>query len=461
MDRESLYSRLPVPLQEAAVSLEGWRIHRQRYNTAFHRLLSEYRAREMWDQETIAAWRDQRLRAFIAHAAHSVPYYRDLFRALGATPEDFRTLADVQRLPVLDKRTVQQQPERFVSEAIPQRDTQSCHTSGTTGAGLHFAATHDSQREHWAVWWRYRMAHGLVLDTPCLYFGGRSVVPAAQQRPPFWRRNRPGRQMLFSGYHLSPAHAPAYLEAMRQSGAHWIHGYPSMVALIAGYALELNMSLPMRWVTLGAENVLPQQADLIARAFGARPRAHYSMSEGAANISECPQGSHHVDEDFAATELLPIPGSEACRIIGTNLSNPAFPLIRYDTGDLAVPSGESCPCGRPGRLVSAIDGRSEDYVITRNGARIGRLDHIFKDMVHVREAQIRQSRPGHMAMHVVRGPRYSQEDERMLRAETRKRTGDSMDFEIIYENAIPRTASGKLRFVVSEIAQKNQQDHRA
>lgn len=456
MDWERLYAALPIPLQEAAVFVEGWRIRRQRYNRVFHRLLAEYRARETWTQEAVVAWRDQRLTTFIAHAARTVPYYRDLFRELGATPEDFRTLEDVRRLPVLDKRTVQEQPERFMSEAVPRRATQRCHTSGTTGAGLHFIATIDSQREHWAVWWRYRAWHGLVPDEPCLYFGGRSIVPAAQQRPPFWRRNRPGRQILFSGYHISPAHAPAYLEAMRRSGARWIHGYPSIVALIAGYALELGVSLPMRWVTLGAENVLPQQADLIARAFGVRPRSHYSMAEGVANISECPEGRHHVDEDFAAVELLPIPGSDACRILGVNLSNPAFPLIRYDTGDLAAPGGESCPCGRPGRLVAAIDGRDEDYVVTKNGTRLGRLDHIFKDMVRVREAQIRQNRPGHMELRVVRGPGYSTEDEAALRAETRKRVGDDMDFDIIYVSALPRSSCGKLRFVVSKTAGKKQ-----
>ena len=451
MDRERLYAALPIPLQQAAICAEGCRIQRKRYNAVFHCMLEEYRARTFWSRDEIAAWRDRRLAAFVAHAARNVPYYRDLFHGLDAAPQDFKTLDDLKRLPILEKHTVQDQPDRFLSDTAEDYETMTCHTSGSTGAGLNFTATVDAQREHWALWWRYRNWHGLHIEEPCLYFGGRSIVPAKQQRPPFWRHNRPGRQWLFSGYHLSPEHAPAYIDAIRRAEARWIHGYPSLVALMAAYVLQFGGNFEMRWVTLGAENVLPQQAELIERAFGVRPLSHYSMAEGVANISECPAGHHHVDEDFAAVEFLPQDDGPSCRILGTNLSNPAFPLLRYDTGDLAVPMEGECSCGRPGRLVAAIDGRQEDVVVTKSGARLGRLDHVFKDMVHIREAQIRQTRPGHIALCVVRGPGFAEVDERRLREETRKRTGNDLDFDIVYLDALPRTARGKLRFVVSEI----------
>lgn len=110
----------------------------------------------------------------------------------------------------------------------------------------------------------------------------------------------------------------------------------------------------------------------------------------AANISQCLEGFLHVDEDFAAVEFLPA-GGDQYRIVGTNLSNLAFPLIRYDTGDLATLTDAICECGRPGRIVEHLDGRQEDYVVTRSGAQLGRIDHIFKDMINIREAQIRQS----------------------------------------------------------------------
>lgn len=449
MDWEQLYSRLPQTLQLASIHIEGLRIRRRRFNTRFHRLLDEYRTREYWPMERMAAWRDARLAAFVIQAAATTPYYRDMFRNQGLHPADICALEHLPRLPVLNKQEVQEQTSRFESEMV-NADRLWCHTSGSTGAGLRFPATYESQREHWACWWRYRSWHGIAFDTEGLILTGRNIVPLTQHVPPYWRRNRPMRQTVFSGYHLSPETARLYLRKMRAINAPWLHGYPSMVALLAGYALDLAERLTFKWITLGAENVSEQQIAVIESAFGVRPRAHYSLAEGVANISECPSGAMHVDEDFAAVEFVPLDGP-VCRIVGVNVSNPAFPLIRYDTGDLAVVSDAACACGRPGRIVRHIDGRQEDIVISKGGARLGRLDHIFKDMVHVRAAQIYQSRPGHMELHIVRGTHYKQDDETRLRREIEKRVGNDMEYRIHYVDDIPRTAAGKIRFVISDV----------
>ena len=256
--------------------------------------------------------------------------------------------------------------------------------------------------------------------------------------------------MLFSAYHLNLHTAPAYLAEMRRRGAPWLHGYPSMVALLAKYALQRGERLRLRWVTLAAENVLSWQKEVIGDAFGVQAIDHYGMAEAVANISECPFGRLHLDEDFAAVELQPI-GDQQYRILGSNLSNPAFPLLRYDTGDLATVTNATCSCGRPGRVVDRLDGRQEDYVLTRTGTRLGRLDHIFKDLANIREAQIRQTERGHMTLVVVRGLAYGTADEQRLRAETLARVGTQLDFDIEYAQTLPRAASGKLRFVVSTV----------
>ena len=55
--------------------------------------------------------------------------------------------------------------------------------------------------------------------TWCGYFGGRSVVAPSQSKPPFWRYNVPGRQIMFSGYHVSDEHLPAYVAELRKQSA--------------------------------------------------------------------------------------------------------------------------------------------------------------------------------------------------------------------------------------------------
>jgi phenylacetate-CoA ligase len=98
-----------------------------------------------------------------------------------------------------------------------------------------------------------------------------------------------------------------------------------------------------------------------------------------------------------------------------------------------------------------VDGRREDYVVLRNGARIGRLDHVFKDMVHIREAQIHQRVPGEITVRVVRGSGYRAEDESALLREIWQRVGKDTTVAVQYQDALERSRTGKLRFVVSEI----------
>lgn len=451
----SLYRYIPIPLQQAAISWEGRRLARLRYAPDFFNLLAQYEARIHWSPEQIAEFRNVRLLQFLSKVVGNCPFYTDRFRQAGIDPRSVSSVENLAKLPILSKTSVREKPEALYLGNLSKSKIVWSHTSGTTGAGLQFPVTVDAHREQWAVWWRYRRWHGIELNTPCLYFGGRQIVPLSQMRPPYWRYNPAAYQVLFSGYHLSASTARQYLGEMEKYDRPWLHGYPSLLSLLASFALSEGRKIQAAWVTVGAESLTIQQSSLIKEAFGCQPRQHYGMAEGVANISECPLGSLHVDEDYSAVEFVPADGGMH-RVIGTNFSNLAFPLIRYDVGDLVQLADRPCTCGRPGRVIERIDGRIEDYVLTKSGRYLGRLDHIFKDMTRIREAQLLQERPGEVRVVVVRGTGYSESDADALKNELKYFLGNEVDFEIAYVDRLPRTASGKLRFVVSTLKEKDQ-----
>ncbi len=458
MSFDRIYLRLPIALQNLSCTFEGFRIQQKRYGAGFRRELAKAEWHASRSHRQICELRDRRLRAFVRHCAVTVPYYRNLFRELGVRPEEIRDIDDLKAFPVLTKATVQERGNEFVSDMAKSYSCEEVHTSGTTGGGLHLLATREAIQEQWAIWWRYRRWHEIEPGTWCAYFGGRSLVPASQATPPFWRTNFAGHQLFFSAYHLTPENLTLYAKKLRSARLPWLHGYPSLLGLLAASIVDSGFDLGYqpKWVTIGAENLLPQQSEVIRRAFGVHPIQHYGMAEAVANISECPRGNLHVDEDFACVEFVG-EGSQR-RVVGTNLSNYATPLLRYDAHDMVCIGDRRCDCGLPGRIVDLIDGRQEDYVVLKNGARIGRLDHIFKDMVHVREAQIVQQEPGVIRLRLVRGSRYGDADEKQLRREFAQRLGAGAEIEIDYVEQLPRTRSGKLRFVISEIPENQLQN---
>ena len=72
----------------------------------------------------------------VAHAYRFVPYYRETFDRLGLRPSDFRTVDDLARLPVLERREIQSAPERFLSSARSAGPHECFHTGGSTGAPI-------------------------------------------------------------------------------------------------------------------------------------------------------------------------------------------------------------------------------------------------------------------------------------------------------------------------------------
>lgn len=453
MTLEEIYQKLPIPLQQVAVNVEGWRTVRRNYGGNFYNFLQEAEKRTFWPPEKIQFFRDQRLRTFVRHCYETVPYYRRLFGKIKITPDDIKTLDDLKIIPILTKEDVQDHFAEFISEAVPPRARILIKTSGTTGGAIHFYATKNAIQEQWATWWRFRRWHGIQLNMWCGQFTGNRIVPITQKNPPYWRYDFVGKRIHFSPLHMTSENLFFYVKEIKRKKLGWLHGYPSLLFIFATFLLDNNINFDnqIKFITIGGENLLAYQKETIKKAFGVYPLQHYGMSEAVANISECEFGNLHVDEDFAATEFIPITGS-SYKVIGTNITNEAFPFLRYDVQDIvAVDRNQVCRCGRPGRLVNNIDGRQDDYIVLKNGNKLGGIDHFFKDIINVREIQLYQKVPGELIVKVVKGKDYLIQVENNLIREIRKRLGNHIDITVEYVSSIPRNPNNKFRFILSDI----------
>ena len=449
-DMPRAYDRSPAWVQSLACTAYGARTNYGRYGRGFGLRLAAAIERASWPEEKVLAYRNARLRRIVRLAADT-PHYRRIFASLGGAWNDFATPEGLAHLPILTKLEVQAHPEAFRPEGHPPH-AQMVHTSGTTGAGLRFLTTRAATQEQWAIWWRYRKRLGIERRMKCAYFGGRPIIPVGHDRPPYWRYNYAERQLLFSSYHMAPETLGAYVEELRRFKPPWIHGYPSLLVLVASQLARAGEELgfALRHVTVGAESLLPSQCEQMQRAFGVYPYQHYGASEAVANMSECPHKRLHVDEDFSFVEFVPAQADPGvAEIVGTCLTNEATIFLRYATSDTtSFPTMARCDCGGWGRLVKDIDGRVEDYLRLPGGRLLGRLDHVFKDMVSIREAQIQQISPEKIRLLVAPQPTWDVEQETRLRAELTSRIGEATAVDIVLVNSIPRTEARKLRLVV-------------
>ncbi len=445
------YYRLPVTLQNAAVSLYGlWR-ERRRFGSDFEKKLALVCERAATDHESMIAYRDNRLAVFVRHAAKTTPYYRELFRKNGIDPNEIRTISDLSWLPILDKNFVARNRDQFISEAIDPNKVIWARTSGTTGGGLVFPVTLSAHQEQWATWWRYRSWHGIDRSIWHATFTERSIAPADQTKPPFWRMDYVGRQIFFSPHHISEENIRHYIDHLNRFKPRWLTGRPSLISELASYMNRTGHGLDyqLEWITLGAENLLAHQRHQIQRAFGITPVQHYGMEEGVANISEHPDHTLRIDEDFAAVELVPSDMPGLCKVVGTNFSNPAFPLLRYDVGDLVSADELPARSGAFRRIIRTLDGRTDDFVVLRDGRKAIGLNNLFAPFTDIAGAQITQTEPGEVMICLVKGSGFSSETETKLRQGAAAHLGADTRIDVKYVDTLVKTSNGKVRLVIS------------
>jgi phenylacetate-CoA ligase len=454
-----LYKSLPIWAQNACCSLAGLKMRHQRYNRTFHEFLSFLDKSQWWSLADLQEFQNDRLRIIIEHAYATVPYYREIMDERKLTPSDFKTIADLPKLPILSKETLRRRYADLISQNWPTSKMVYGKTGGTTGTALKLCYERDTEARHWALVWRGRKRWGINVNDEFISFAGRNVVPLAARKPPFWRRNLPYHQTYVSVHHMSRENLPALAEYLCRRQVAYYSGYPSGIYLIAKYFVDHNLKLPQppKLIITGSETLLPHQRDVISKAFDAPVTDYYGASECCVGISTCPHNTYHVDMEFAATEFLPVNHNPGLihKVICTGFWNLAMPLIRYDIGDLVkLPSENAapCSCGLKSPIVESIDGRIESYILTPDGRQLGRLDFLFKQSFRIKEAQLLQHKVELVTVKLVKEVSYNQQDEQKLLIELRKYLGDAIAINFDYVTEIPRNPNGKFRQIVSTIS---------
>lgn len=452
---ERIYTASPVALQNLFLSAYGLVLYRRRFGRQHARLKREIEGWERLSPREMYRREGLRLRDTVTSAAERVPYYREMFRRLRIDPRTIDSRDRLQALPLLDKHTVRQQPARFHAEAVG--GSLSVCTSGSTGSPLTVRCNRDALQGNYAHFYRLRERLGIAARDRCATFAGRTIVPAHTSAPPYWRHNLVTNTLLFSTYHITPASIDDYLERLASFRPALIDSYPSALGLIASRARELGIHIRPRAILTSSETLTEMQRHAAEEAFECQVTDQYGSAEMVAFIAQCTHGTYHAWPSYGIAEVLvdgrPARPGEAGELVCTGFINPAMPLLRYRTGDMAV-AGDGCPCGSPYPSIVGIEGRMDDILVTPDGRRVGRLDPVFKgapdDAFH--EAQIVQEALDRVTLRYVRGTGQSQEAVAMVLQELRKRLGPHVRVDSEEVAGLERGANGKLRAVITKVA---------
>ena len=455
----NFYSNCPIFLQTALLNLKACELYIERYGKKFWKRFNEFDKNQWLSESELREMQDEKLRSLVQYAYENVPYYNSIMRDRKLSPADITSTEDLYKQPILTREAVKENAASLVSKKYPKKLLRHGHTSGTTGSPLDFHYDIQTCVVHLVAVWRQRYWAGMEYGDTIATFQGRVIVPLCQNNPPFWRKNYINNQMFFSSFHLHEKNLPYYFEKLEKEKIQFIEGYPSNLYILALYLLKKKQVFPVKAVLTSSETLFENQREAIEKAFQCKIFDFYGMAERAVFATECSAHSgHHLNSDYSITEFLdsdnqPVPKGRLGKIVATSLYNYAMPFIRYQTNDSCSLKNYKCSCGRNFPLMDDIATKNESIVTLPDGRLISPsvFTHPFKPMHNIIESQIIQEELDKLRVKVVKNNHYSNDDEMKLVAAFNERLGDQIKIQIEYVDSIPKTKSGKFKWVISNI----------
>lgn len=323
-------------------------------------------------REQIIAFQTRRLQELVRHAYENVPYYRRLFDEAGITPKDIRGLADIERIPITTKATLQALgASDMLARGFSPANLIARKTNGSTGVPLTVYRKRIEQLVPTLFLWRVRRELGLRrgLRVTFLTKFGHAKLPSLRSRV----RSRLKRAAGIQSWTFVECTAPMEQVAMRvkESNPDIIGGYAGVLSRLARELGEDQTELRPRLILSVAELLTPAMRAGIEKTFEAPVRDTYACYELGLIASECPHGgTYHVCDDNVIVEVRSEDESGTGELIGTNLHFAAMPIIRYQLGDIVTRGPTHCACGSPFSTLAAIQGRMNDYFPLPDGRRL-------------------------------------------------------------------------------------------
>src|SRR5690242_11843498 len=425
-----------------------------REGRAFEAVAERINESQWWTEQELRDFQLRKLRKIVESAARDVPYYRHRYPPLGLNFDEMEIPQVVAMLPLIGKSDVREGGRSLISERR-RGPLFWGSTSGTTGAPLGLYQDLAAVNRENAFIWRQLAWAGLRRGERRAWMRGDMIVPATQEKPPYWRMNHAENMLMLSSYHLSESAARAYVDSLSGFDPVVIQAYPSSIGFLATWMLSAGFRYgghSLRGIVTSSETLSDARSREIESAFGCRVFDWYGQFERVAAIGTCEQGRHHLLSDYSYVEMLPADDG-LFELVGTGFNNLSMPLIRYRCGDFVRPAPATvrCPCGRSFPVIEQILGRVDDSIKLRDGRSVGRLDHLFKGVEGILEAQIRQDRLEAIAMLIVPSPTFDKRTRERLQSNARYRLGDGIELEIQLVDSIPRTRNGKFKGVVCNI----------
>jgi len=418
-----------------------------------------YLKNEAWKSANeLVELQNNKLRSMIDYACINIPYYEDIYKSLQLDKYPVLTVQDLERLPIITKEDIQKRPEDFVR---PGADISQClemHTSGSTGMPLkiYYGEKDDD----------FSKVNNLRSFIEAGYKWGDSFVTISD---PDWvanryhRKNSAGLQQrlnVFNPIDVNMRNSPSQIvdDIIKIGKCDVLYGYPTNIFLVAKEVERRGSKvIKPRIVVTNGELLEPRMREYINNVFDTKLYDFYTTEEFKRIAWECEQHEgYHIDMESVVLEFVKdgkqVPKGERGEIIITSLYNYTMPLIRYRQGDIGIESTDVCACGRGLKLMKALEGRTDNFIINKKNELFSPqiFWSIFRHYFSMKKYQILQDSTGCIKVLYCKNPESNSLERDIQEIEEKIKESLGYEMNIDFEE-IESFGPGKRKSVSSKL----------
>ncbi|MBG0860780.1 MAG: phenylacetate--CoA ligase family protein [Bacteroidales bacterium] len=408
-----------------------------------------------------------KVKQLLEYAYDNIPYYKELFIKLGATPNDIKTWSDFRKIPYLTKEIVREKSDDLIPRNIKKSKLRYHTTGGSTGIPLGFYKLREEQMIEHAFMFHQWGRVGYKETS-------KRVILKAQplKNNKLFIKFRFTNDWFMSSRLLSKEYIKQYVVFLNHIKPEFFHVHPSCFFKFTQLliASKLNLNFYPKAVLCGSEPVFDYQRDLFEKIYKTRVYTWLGLAEGTTLAGECEYSkSFHVWPQYSYVELvdkndMPVNKKGLVgAIIGTNLKSLDTPFIRYKSEDLATLGSNKCNlCGRNHMIFDTIEGRKQDVIIMADGGELlvalipHMIAHEFNNALNgIKMMQIIQEVKGEILIKFSITNDFNKADEAKIRAIIKSACHDQLSVKFEYSDDFIRSKSGKRILFIQKIKNIN------
>lgn len=399
------------------------------------------------DDNFIKSHQQDQLAKLVEHAVKTTQFY-----------SKFEKDTKLSDLPIINKNLIRENQEKFVSSKYPKNELYKMSTSGSTGTPFTCYQDYSKKRRVNAEIIYYSEKAGYSVGKNLIFL--RAVTNKSRKSTLHqWIQN----ESLIDISSLSDEKIKSILLQINKDSKNgsMILAYASTYDAFKDYFSRKSLKLPLKTNVTGivssSEMLFDETRNVMQQVFNCKVLSRYSNQEnGVIGQDEEENNVFILNEANYIVEILDlekdeqVPEGAVGRIIITDLYNSAMPMIRYDTGDIGSITTIEYK-GKFKRAITNFGGRKIDMVFDSNGNRLSPhiITNNFWDFPEIKQYQFIQKSIDTYLVKINVDEKFQKTTE--LKTMLKKLLGNKANILIEEVDEIPELASGKRRYIISEV----------